>query len=252
MNNKYTTQELADILGLNISFRRLGYHLENNPNRLMKDGIKSITVHQTDSFSVGADAENHHNYLRKGTGGRKVSWHYAVDEKVVIQHFRDDRVTWHSGHKVGNESSIGIEMCVDADKKGDKVMGKSNYLKTVDNGAKLVAIKLFEHGLTLNDVKQHYDWTKKNCPSQIRGKLYGYTWSDFMKAVDTHLSSIDLFINPPPKNERKTAGKGKLFRVSVASMKYRDNAEELKQKLLDAGFKDAFLVVVDDPNYKGD
>ena len=33
-----TTKQLADKLGLQYEERRLGYHLTNNPNRLMKDG----------------------------------------------------------------------------------------------------------------------------------------------------------------------------------------------------------------------
>ena len=42
-----TTKQLADKIGLSYEERRLGYHLSNNPNRLMKGGIKYITAGPT-------------------------------------------------------------------------------------------------------------------------------------------------------------------------------------------------------------
>lgn len=245
--------EIAKKLDLNLVEKRLGYHLDNNPNRLMKAGVKSVTVHQTDSFSVGADAESHHNYLRKGTGGRKVSWHYAVDEKVALQHFRDDRVTWHCGRAEGNESSISIEMCVDADKKGDKIMGEKNYLKTLDNGAKLVALLLVEHGLTLKDVKQHNDWSGKNCPSQIRRKLYGVSWSNFMANVGEYYNALTAPpkpVEPQVKEDRINGpfvnddGETLYFRAIAGSYLTRAEAEETIKKLIDYGFGSSWLQAV--------
>ena len=239
--------EMVNKLDLNLVEKRLGYHLENNPNRLMRNGIKSVTIHQTDSFSVGAGAESHHEYLRKGTGGRKVSWHYAIDEKMALQHFRDDRVTWHSGRAEGNESSVSIEMCVNADRKGEPVKGEKNYRKTLDNGAKLTAILLVQHGLSLKDVKQHNDWSGKNCPSQIRRKLYGITWDDFMRDVTTYYNTLTA---PDKPVEADVAPEGKLYRVGVGAYKKLANAQETLAVAKASGL-DAYLVLVDDPNYQG-
>lgn len=189
-------------LGVKLEEKRLGYHLTNNSNKLMPGGVKYITIHQTDNVSFGADAEAHHAYQANNSSGVDASWHYTVDEKQVIQSFRDDRITWHAANSEGNNSSIGIEMCVDADIKGGAMMGKVNYQKTVDNAAKLVAVKLKQHGLTVEKVKQHHDWSGKNCPSYVRAGKYGITWSYFLSLVKTYYSLITK-----PASEESQASK---------------------------------------------
>lgn len=235
--------ELANKLELNLVEKRLGYHLTNNPNRLMPAGIKSVTVHQTDNAGVGADAENHHTYLANNSRGVKTSWHYTVDERMALQSFRDQRALWHSGRAEGNDSSIGIELCMDADKAGDPMMGEANYRKTLDNGAKLVALLLVEHGLTLNDVKTHNDWSGKNCPSQIRAKKYGISWADFMAQVEGYYK---LLTAPAPVPDQ-LAPEGKLWSVRLWSGKSKSTAEAQLKLALDAGLKYSYLILMDDP-----
>lgn len=236
-------KDLAEKLGLVYDERRLGYHLKNNPNRLMKNGVQFVTIHQTGSPSYGADAISHHNYQRNGSGGREVSWHWTVDEKIAIQSFRDTRVTWHSADSVGNETSISIELCIDADVKGGDIMGETNYKKTIENGAKLTAIKLFEYGLSIDKIKQHNNWNGKNCPAQLRAGLYGVKWADFVAMVKKYL---DQLTEKPEAQTQTPAPDGKLFRVAVDSFKFRENADDLIKQLKADGYN-AFLVVIDDP-----
>ncbi len=40
-----------------------------------------------------------------------------------------------------------------------------------------------KYNLSINDVKQHYNWSGKNCPAQIRANKDGISWSDFLNMV---------------------------------------------------------------------
>ena len=238
-----TTKQLADKLGLQYEERRLGYHLTNNPNRLMKDGIKYITVHQTDNVKIGANADKHHKYLSNNSVGREASWHWSVDEVQAIQSFRDNRVTWHAIG--GNEVSLGIELCVDDDAPGGiTFMSEENYKKTLDNGAKLVAVKLVEHGLTPADVRQHHDWSGKDCPQYIRAGKYGITWGDFMTSVRKYYEVLTKPAEAPVKVA--LAPDGKLYQVAVGAYKDKANALEQVEKAKAAGLN-AYLVLINDP-----
>ena len=238
-----TTKQLADKLGLQYEERRLGYHLTNNPNRLMKDGIKYITVHQTDNTTIGANADKHHKYLANNSVGREASWHWSVDESQAIQSFRDNRVLWHAIG--GNEVSLGIELCVDDDAPGGiAFMGEENYKKTLDNGAKLVAVKLVEHGLSPADVRQHHDWSGKDCPQYIRAGKYGITWGDFLTMVRKYYETLTKPVEVPVKVT--LAPDGKLYQVAVGAYKDKDNALEQVEKAKAAGLN-AYLVLINDP-----
>ncbi len=54
-----------------------------------------------------------------------------------------------------------------------------------------MAAKLIKEVNTLKPfpacMKQHYDWSKKNCPAQIRGRKNG--WAGFLAAVESHLKT---------------------------------------------------------------
>lgn len=243
---KLTTSMLAEKLGLNLEERRLGYTIKNNPNKLMSEPIKFITVHQTDNTDVGADADRHHSYLRNGSGGTKTSWHYTVDEKGAIQSFRDNRVMWHCADDVGNATSLSMELCVDADKIGEPMMGRENYQKTVLNAQKLLAIKLYEHGLKVTDIVQHNNWNGKNCPREIRAGAYGITWSVFLSGVQKQVDELNKILNPKKPVSTTQATDGKLFIVKIGAYKSRENAEALIKEAQEKGFN-AYMTIDNDP-----
>lgn len=136
---------------------------------------KTITVHQTGNTSKGADAKAHAKLQLKGNS-RNASWHYQVDNLEIIQSFEDDAQCFHAGdgRGPGNLNSIAVELCINSD--GD-------YKKTLENGAELVRYLMDKYNLSINDVKQHYNWSGKNCPAQIRANKDGISWSDFLKMV---------------------------------------------------------------------
>lgn len=235
-------------LDLNWEERRLGYNLSNNPNRLMKDGIKTITIHQTGSPNYGGDADSHHRYQANNTGGRKVSWHYTIDEKGVIQSFRDNRVTWHSANSAGNESSLSAELCINADKRGGKIKGRKNYLKTIDNACKWSAVKMVQHGLTVKDLRQHFDWNGKNCPRQIREGLYGFTWQNFKDLTEKYYKQLTEPEKPakqdPINGPHENADGVLWFRAIGGSYRTRESAEAEIEAMKKAGFKNVWLQAV--------
>lgn len=138
---------------------------------------KFITIHETGNFSKGANAKNHSIYLKNLAIANTtyVSWHYTVDDTCAYHHIPDDEIAWHAGdgrkEGGGNMASIGIEICVNPD--GD-------FNKSMDNAAWLTAKLLKENNLTISAVKQHHDFSGKNCPQTIREKGL---WNSFLTTV---------------------------------------------------------------------
>ena len=141
-----------------------------------------ITVHDTANTSAGADAKAHASYVKSAAAAAiPASWHFTVDDKVIYQHLPLNENGWHAGdgtNGTGNRQSIGIEICENRD---------GNRAKAEANAAWLVAKLLKDYGLGLDRVKQHYDWSGKNCPRVLRNKPGG--WADFLAAVESHLKT---------------------------------------------------------------
>ena len=140
-----------------------------------------ITIHDTANKSKGAGAEMHNRYVHNVAPNP--SWHFTVDDKVIYQHLPLTENGWHCGDGTngpGNRQSIGIEICENKD--GNRAQAEAN--------AAWLAAKLIKEVNTLKPfpacMKQHYDWSRKNCPAQIRGRKDG--WKDFLAAVEKELS----------------------------------------------------------------
>jgi N-acetylmuramoyl-L-alanine amidase len=144
-----------------------------------------VTIHDTANPGAGANAKAHAAYL-KGAAAAAIpaSWHFTVDDKVIYQHLPLSENGWHAGdgtNGTGNRQSIGIEICENRD--GNRAAAEAN-------AAWLVAKLLKDHGLGLDRVKQHYDWSGKNCPRVLRGRKDG--WKNFLAAVESHLKAGDM------------------------------------------------------------
>lgn len=139
------------------------------------NGRKFITVHQTGNTGTGANAQAHADIQSRGNT-RKAGWHYSVDDSLAIQSFEDTAQLWHcgDGRGNGNLNSIGIELCINAD---------GNYKKTLENGAELVKLLMDRHNIPIENVRQHWHWSGKNCPAQIRANKDGIDWNDFLAMV---------------------------------------------------------------------
>ena len=189
--------------------------LSNNKNHYTGvNKCKYITIHETGNTNKGANALNHAKYINNGSS---VTWHYTVDDKQVIQHYKDSVQCWHSGdgRGDGNLNSIGIEMCVNSD--GD-------FNKTILNTIELVKHLMNKHNIPIENVVQHNKWSGKDCPANIRsGKPI--SWGGFINMI------------------KNTNSNDVLYRVQVGAFKNKNNAIRLSNELKNKGY-DNFIVEV--------
>lgn len=134
-----------------------------------------ITIHDTGNLNAGA--RNHASYLKNPS--TEDSWHFTVDDKEVIQHLELSENGWHAGdgrYGQGNRRSIGIEICMHHGQ--DRTKAEENAAQLVAHLLKTVpSLKPWPES-----IKQHFDWTGKNCPQILRGRPNG--WEGFLKLVE--------------------------------------------------------------------
>ena len=132
-----------------------------------------ITIHETGNYATGANAAAHASWLKSDdAAGKKISYHYTVDDHSIYQHLPDGERGYHAGDGgsgPGNAKSIGIEICVNA--AGDFAQAKAN-------AAALVRLLMQRHGIPLANVVQHNHWNGKDCPKTIRATAGG--WEAFL------------------------------------------------------------------------
>jgi len=158
-----------------------------------------ITIHETGNTSRGSGARNHANYLKGNTAANlPVSWHYTTDDSVTYQHLPENEDGFHAadGGGNGNRQSIGIEMCVNTD---------GNFQRAIDRTAELTADICRRRNIPIENIRQHQQWSGKNCPQNIRAGR-PHTWAVFIDKVRAHLGQAPATTNPPtPATTPQTA-----------------------------------------------
>ena len=131
----------------------------------------SITIHNTGN--IGATAKGNHNYMKNinKNGSRTASWHFTVDDKEIYQAQSTNYKCYHAGTSAGNNTSIGIEICMFNDKERQR--------KCYENAIALVKILLNYYSWGVDKVKRHKDWSGKHCPAWLIEGKFGYTWNWF-------------------------------------------------------------------------
>lgn len=133
-----------------------------------------IVVHNT---ANDAAAENEIKYMIGND--KKVSFHYAVDDKEIVQGIPTNRNTWNAGDGAngqGNRKGIAIEICY-SKSGGDK------FIQAEKNAAEFIASILKEKGWGIDKVKKHADFSKKYCPH----RTLDMGWDRFLNMVKEHL-----------------------------------------------------------------
>ena len=104
-----------------------------------------ITVHNTANDAPAADEIN---YMVNNTN--TVSFHYAVDDKEIVQGIPEDRNAWNAGdgNGDGNMRSISIETCF-------SLSGGERFIQAEKNTAEFVAEILKRKGWGIERVKKH-------------------------------------------------------------------------------------------------
>lgn len=177
---------------------------------------KYITIHNA---YWSKDAKALHEYLKsQRCADRPASWHFSIDEKECYQALPLNESGWHSGDNLGpgNTTTIGIEICDYAMLQSPQ--NKPLFWQACDHAARLCAW-LIKEVPSLRPfpecMKQHYDWSGKNCPSWIRAEQGD--WQKFVTMVSGYL-----------RGEEKPALK---HRVIVGSFTSLENAETMQRQL---------------------
>ena len=151
-----------------------------------------IVIHNT---ANDASAANEITYMHKNTN--QTSFHFAVDDKEIVQGIELNRNAWHAsdGNGKGNREGIAIEICYSKS-------GGEKWLKAVENAAELTAKLLKDYGWGIDKVTKHADYTNKHCPHRI---LDEYGWDNFLNLVKSKMSVGITPTESTPKSGINTA-----------------------------------------------
>lgn len=129
-----------------------------------------IVIHNTDN---DAPAKNEISYMHRN--GNTVSFHYAVDDKEIVQGIDLNRNAWHAGdgNGKGNREGIAIEICYSKS-------GGARFEQAQKNAAELTAKLLKDYGWGIDKVTKHQDYSGKNCPKRTMSQ---YGWDYFLNLV---------------------------------------------------------------------
>ena len=132
-----------------------------------------IVVHNT---ANDASAANEVAYMVRNDNA--TSFHYAVDDREIVQGIPENRNAWHAGdgNGPGNRKGIGIEICYSKS-------GGPKFIAAEKLAAKFVAFKLKEKGWDISKVKKHQDFSGKYCPH----RTLDMGWQRFLDMVQAEL-----------------------------------------------------------------
>lgn len=115
-----------------------------------------IVVHNT---ANDASARNEITYMNKDNGNI-VSFHYAVDDKEVVQGLPLNKNSFNAGDGAkgkGNREGIAIEICYSKS-------GGARFIEAEKLSAKLVAKLLNDYNWGIDKITKHQDYSGKYCP----------------------------------------------------------------------------------------
>ena len=144
---------------------------------------KYITIHNTGNT---ASARNEAAYMNSNSN--YTSYHVAIDDKEAVQVVPFNRNAWHAGdgQGQGNRASIGIEICYSMDNGYSGAMS-ARYKQAQENTALYVAYVLHQYGWGTDRLRQHWNWSGKDCPHKMRAHN---GWGAFVARVQQHLNAI--------------------------------------------------------------
>lgn len=132
-----------------------------------------IVVHNT---ANDASARNEVQYMIGNNN--QVSFHYAVDDKEIVQGIPENRNAWHAGdgNGKGNREGLSVEICYSKS-------GGDRFIKAEQNAAKFIAELLEARGWGIDKVTKHQDYSGKYCPH----RTLDMGWQRFLNMVSAEL-----------------------------------------------------------------
>lgn len=186
----------------------------------------SITVHNT---ANDAPATNENKYMR--TNDKFISYHTAIDDEFVRQAIPYNRNAFAAGDGAsgkGNRTSIHIEICYSKS-------GGARYVQAEENAVQYIARLLKEYGWGVGHVKQHYGWSRKNCPHRIRDEG---RWQSFIARVQDAVDALNkthASIRPQNVDHKigvQAADDANVFRLQSGRYNTREDADKALANLL--------------------
>lgn len=217
-----------------------------------------IVVHNT---ANDASARNEITYMTNND--YETSFHYAVDDKEIVQGIEENRNGWHAsdGNGKGNREGIAIEICYS--KSGGK-----RFIKAEQNAVDLIVDILKRYGWGIDRVTKHQDYgNHKYCPH----RTLDMGWDRFLNMIKAKLEdkSVSNEVNvyyrvktqkhgwlKEVKNLEDYAGyenspiTGLAIRVDKGSVRYRVHIKEIKDNNGNIIVKGRWLPYVTDYNIK--
>ena len=163
-----------------------------------------IVVHNT---ANDASARNEIAYMIGNN--QEVSFHYAVDDKEVVQGIPESRNAWHCGDGAngkGNREGVAIEICYSKS-------GGDRFTQAEKNAVDLIVSILKKYNWGVDRVTKHQDYNGKYCPH----RTLDMGWDRFIKMIETKLNN-------------------KLHRVQVGAFANKSNADKLCNELKSKGY----------------
>lgn len=163
-----------------------------------------IVVHNT---ANDASAANEVKYMI--SNNNQVSFHFAVDDKEVVQGLPLDRNAWACGDGAngkGNRKGIQIEICYSKN-------GGVRFENAEKNAAKFIAQLLKERGWGVDKVKKHQDFSNKYCPHRTLDK----GWASFVNMVKDYLNELN---KPVQSTQSSSISVGDKVKVKTTATHY--------------------------------
>ena len=147
-----------------------------------------IVVHNT---ANDASAANEVAYMLKNSN--QVSFHYAVDDKEIVQGIPENRNAWHAGdgNGKGNREGIAIEICYS---KG----GGERFVQAEKNAVDLIVNILKRYGWGIDKVTKHQDYSGKYCPH----RTLDMGWQRFIDMIKAELNGAVPATKPAAKETK--------------------------------------------------
>ena len=163
-----------------------------------------IVVHNT---ANDASAANEVKYMI--SNNNQVSFHFAVDDKEVVQGLPTDRNAWHAGDGGsgrGNRCGIAVEICYSKN-------GGIRFENAEKNAAKFIAQLLKERGWGVDKVKKHQDFSNKYCPHRTLDK----GWASFVNMIKDYLNELN---KPVQSTQSSSISVGDKVKVKTTATHY--------------------------------
>lgn len=163
-----------------------------------------IVVHNT---ANDATAQNEIKYMISNDD--QVSFHFAVDDKEVVQGLPLDRNAWACGDGTngsGNRKGIQIEICYSKS-------GGARFENAEKNAAKFIAQLLKERGWGADKVKKHQDFSNKYCPHRTLDK----GWASFVNMIKDYLNELN---KPVQSTQSSSISVGDKVKVKATATHY--------------------------------